>query len=57
MTSMNKRAMFGKIPFWYNTYGIANVISLAVIKSKYHIIYKSKGYENVFKVLPSNWIA
>ena len=47
---INKKGFFGKIPIWYNSEGVANIILLKTLKSLHRVTYESLEEDRVFKV-------
>ena len=50
MIQVSKKGMFGNIPVWYHPKGVANILSLKILKEKYHVTYDSNVKGGVFKV-------
>ena len=51
---VNKKGIIGSIPVWYHPEGVANILSLKTLKTRYHVTYDSKDNGGIFKVKTEN---
>ena len=47
---VTKKGWFREIKVWYHPKGIANILSLKMLKNRHHVTYDSKDRNGVFKV-------
>ena len=47
---MTKKGWFRGIKVWFHPKGIANILSLKILKNRRHVTYDSKDRDGVFKV-------